>query len=77
MVAWSRTPIMRLPYEPQDRRAARQEYYRILRNVSSVGEFDSEIDRVIMTMTAEGARQRDIERELNTMGIPASASISL
>lgn len=45
------------------------DYYQLLRNITSAAEFDSEIDRVIMTMTADGARQKEIERTLNALGV--------
>ena len=44
------------------------EYYRLLRNLTTVAEFDSEVDAVIMKMTAEGARQKDIQAALNAIG---------
>ena len=56
-------------YEHHDRRTAREEYYRMLSALVAAEPFDSEIDRIIMVMAADGARQRAIEVELNAMGI--------
>lgn len=57
------------PYEHPGQREARQEYYHLLRCLALVEEFDSEVDRVIMTMTADGAKQKEIEAALNELGI--------
>lgn len=58
-----------VPYEDESQRHAREEYYRTLRDMAQMNAFDSEVDKVIMTMIAEGARQKEIELALNTMGI--------
>lgn len=57
------------PYEHEERRVAREEYYRMLRCLAAVEAFDSPIDEVIIIMTAEGARQKEIEARLNSLGI--------
>ncbi len=59
----------RPPEDHQDRCAAREEYYRMLQCFAAVEEFDSPRDRLIMSMAAEGARQKEIEARLNTLGI--------
>lgn len=57
------------PYEHHDRRTAREEYYRMLRSFAAAEAFDSEIERTIMILAAEGTRQKEIEATLNQMGI--------
>lgn len=56
-------------YESHEQRCGRQEYYRRLRELASEATFDSDIDRIIITMTAEGARQKEIELALNAVGV--------
>lgn len=51
------------------RKDARESYYQQLRRKASVEVFDSDIDRTILTMLAEGARIRTIIDALNCMGI--------
>jgi hypothetical protein len=49
--------------------ASKEAYFKLLRDWVQTGDFDSETDRIIMSMVSDGTKQRIIMAELNDMGI--------